>query len=551
MSGHRRLSTSILRMTLGVVIAVLLVAFGLSLWQTRAILTHQFEQRALGIARTVAAEPAIARAVARDDPTGSIQSRAEAVRRDTGALFVVVTDDRGIRFSHPNSDLLGKEVSTDPEPALHGDTVVAMQRGTLGLSARAKVPLRLRPGGAVVGEVSVGIDAHDIDATLWRMVPRFGLYAGIALAVGVIGSLMLARRLKEQTLGLELDDITAMLREREAMLHGIAEGMIGVGADGRVAVINDEARRLLNVRAAGVGMPVADLVCDGRVRDLLSGAVVEPDAVVFTDAYCLVVNRMPISRQGRDLGAVITLADRTEAESLTRELDSVRGLTDALRAQQHEFANRVHALSGMLELGRYAEATEYAAELSGTAAGLAAQLQQQIASPQLVGLLVAKSVVADERGVRLELSERSELAEGDADPRLMLTVLGNLIDNAIDAAAGAATRPARVYVDVRAADDVVRVAVHDTGPGVPAADVRRVFDDGFTTKPAGARRRGYGLALVHRLVAQNRGDIAVAPGAGATFTVTLPRTRTPKPPVPAAAPAEAALAGGVSAGGTP
>jgi two-component system CitB family sensor kinase len=517
-----RLSTNILRTQLAVLLGALLVAFGLALWQSHELLVHQFEQRALAIADTVTVAPGIAQAVLDGDPGGIIQERAEAIRRSTGALFVVVTDDHGIRYSHPVPERIGERVSTDPSAALSGKTVVNMEHGTLGLSARAKVPLRTGTG-RIVGEVSVGIDAEEIAASLWRLAPSIALYSGIALAVGVVGSLILARRLKRQTFGLELNEIAALLQEREAMLHGIAEGVVGLDPNDRVALINDEARRLLGVEATPSGRGVDRLVPPGRIRDILTGAIAGADLVALTDEHCLVMNRMPVSMQGRDLGHVVTISDRTEQEGLLRELDSVRGLTDALRAQQHEFANRVHALSGMLELGRIDEATDYIAELSATATDLAARLQRRIASPQLVGLLVAKSVVASERGVALVLTDDSDLPEGEADPRALLTVLGNLVDNAIDAAV-AGDAPRRVEVAVRCDPDTVRVQVHDTGRGVPADATALVFEDGFSTKPDdGIRRRGLGLALVHRVVAQHAGRIEVSPGPGAVFTVTLPR----------------------------
>ena len=517
-----RLSTNILRTQLAVLLGALLVAFGLSLWQSHELLVHQFEERALAIANTVTVAPGLADAVVEGDPSGFVQDRAESIRRSTRALFVVVTDDHGIRLSHPVPERIGEHVSTDPSEALAGETVVNMEHGTLGLSARAKVPLRTG-NGRIVGEVSVGIDAEEISASLWRLLPSIALYSGIALAVGVAGSLFLARRLKRQTFGLELNEIATLLQEREAMLHGVAEGVIGIGPTGAVALINDEARRLLGLDHPAVGGRMDRAVPPGRVRDILTGAVEGSDLVVLTDEHCLVMNRMPVTMQGRDLGHVVTISDRTEQEGLLRELDSVRGLTDALRAQQHEFANRVHALSGMLELGRFDDAVDYVAELSATATDLATRLQRQIASPQLVGLLVAKSVVAGERGVALVLTDESDLADGEADARALLTVLGNLVDNAVDAAV-AGDAPRRVEVDVRCLGDDVRVRVADSGPGVPSEVADAVFEDGYTTKPDdGMRRRGLGLALVHRVVAQHAGRISVSQGPGAVFTVTLPR----------------------------
>lgn len=526
-----RLSTRILRWQLAILVGTLVVGFLLTSALVRNLLVTQFEERALAIARSVAVQPGIADAVLQGDATGMVQQRAEAARMSTEALFVVVTDDRGIRFSHPDPERIGEEVSTDPSEALSGETVVAVEKGTLGWSARAKVPLRTS-AGTIVGEVSVGISISEITSRLLNLLPSVGLYLGLALAVGIGASLLLARRLKRQTFGLELGEIAGLLQEREATLYGIREGVIAVDPDGRVSLINDEARRLIALGQRGIGQTLDDLLPPGRLTDVLTGAEPGSDQVVVTAQHCLVINRMPVKFQGRDLGSVITLSDRTEQENLLRELDSVRGLTDALRAQQHEYDNRVHGLAGLVELGRFDEAVTYANELSMDQSDLAERLQERIDSPQIVGLLVAKSVVAAERGVRLTISDDTALAADDVDPRPLLTIVGNLVDNAIDAAASTPGASAGVDVRLRADGDDVTLSVADSGPGVPTDQRQRIFTDGYSTKlPAGRRRRGLGLALVQRTVTALGGAIGVADGdsGGARFTVTLPHGRVAFP----------------------
>ncbi len=240
---------------------------------------------------------------------------------------------------------------------------------------------------------------------LLHELPSLLLYFACALAIGVVASLTLARRLKRSTFGLELEEIAALVQEREAMLHGIREGVITLDRDGRVTLINDEARRLIPLEADPVGRPIEELVSHRRLCDLLTGAAAGPDNVVVTDDHILMVNRMPVSRQGRDLGAVVTLRDRTELEGLLRELDSVDALTDALRAQQHEFANRMHTVAGLIELGDHQAAVRYALEVSGETAGLAEAIRERIEAPEIAALLLAKTTVAAERDVQLVLSD--------------------------------------------------------------------------------------------------------------------------------------------------
>ena len=429
-------------------------------------------------------------------------------------------DRNGVRYSHPHPGLIGKRI-TEPVVALDGRDHLGVDHGNLGISANAKVPLKA-PDGRIIGEVSAGILERQVSKQLLLELPWLLLYFACALAIGVAASLLLARRLKRTTFGLELDEIAALVQEREAMLHGIREGVITLDRQGRVTLINDEARRLIPVGNTALGRPIGELVPAGRLRDLLTGALPGPDRVVVTDEHILAVNRMPVSHQGRELGAVVTLRDRTELEGLLRELDSVDALTDALRAQQHEFSNRMHTVAGLIELGDHAAATRYALDVSGHSAGLAEAIRERVEPPEIAAMLVAKTTVAAEHGVQLVLSEDSRLAAADVDTTMVLTIAGNLIDNAIDAAA-AGPRPARVTVRLTACGSDVMIEVADSGPGVPEELTSQIFTDGFTTKAtAGRRHHGIGLALVHRLVHRAGGTITVDCAGATTFTVRLP-----------------------------
>ncbi len=253
---------------------------------------------------------------------------------------------------------------------------------------------------------------------------------------------------------------------------------------------------------------------------------------MLTDEHVLVVYRMPVSRDGRNLGAVITLRDRTELEALMRELDGVDALTDALRAQQHEFSNRMHTLAGLIELGDHEAAGRYALDVSRSSDGLAEAIREQIEPPEIAALLLAKTTIAAERGVALTLTEDSRLPADGLPTSAVLTIAGNLIDNAIDAAADGSP-PAQVRVHL-SGGDAVRIEVSDSGPGVAAPLVSQIFNDGFTTKPTTPERpRGIGLALVHRLVRQCGGSIDVEFSGRTLFTVRLPLTAEVPPRVSA------------------
>jgi two-component system CitB family sensor kinase len=300
-------------------------------------------------------------------------------------------------------------------------------------------------------------------------------------------------------------------------------------------MVNDPAQHLLGLDASAVGHTLEDLLPPGRLRDVLGGVGTTPDDFVLTDDYSLVVNRMPVTLAGRPHGAVVTLRDRTQLAALLRELDGERGLTESLRAQQHEFANRIHTIAGLLELGQTQEALHYVTEIRGTAVEFDNTLRTHIAAPQIVGLLLGKAAEAGERGILLEIAPETWLSESPGKVQVLTTVLGNLVDNAMDAVTGL-DPPRRVEVEIVEDEDLITVVVTDNGPGVPAELVPRIFLDGYSTKslPEG-RLRGLGLALVHRLVTRLDGSVDVTSAAGDTgarFAVTIPKGQPDQPIAP-------------------
>jgi two-component system CitB family sensor kinase len=489
-------------------------------------LNDQFEHRALSIAQTLASQRNVTALAADGHPGGQLQVLATRVRLETGALFVVITNARGIRLTHTNPALIGTPVSyEDPEPDSSepfrtGQAYLGLQRGTLGWVAAGKTPLRLN--GRLVGQVSVGFAANNVSSALFGALQTFILYLLGVLAVGVVAALALARRLKRQTFGLELGEIAALLQEREAMLHGIREAILGYDTGGRVLLANDAARGLLGLPAEFAGRKLRYMLPPGRLADVVTGAVTGSDLLVLHADRVLVANRMPIVRDHRQIGWVVTFQDRTESEALKRSLDEVTGLADTLRAQSHEFANRLHTLVGLVELGHYSEAVDFVTGLSAAHGELTAQLVEAIGEPKLAALILAKVSLAGERDVELRLLPDSKLGQRITAITQVLTVAGNLIDNAIDAAALAAA-PRQVELTLVAVESDLLIRVRDSGPGVPQQLRDQIFTDGVTTKSSvtGARR-GLGLALVRQIVEGMGGMVSVGQDGGAVFTAVLP-----------------------------
>jgi sensor histidine kinase regulating citrate/malate metabolism len=423
----------------------------------------------------------------------------------------------------------------------------------------AQVPvLSADPGrvGEHVGTVMVAVDFPPPWERLEGASSYLLTYLGTALLLGVAGSWLLARRIKRQTLGLEPREIAGLAEHREAMLYGIAEGVIALDPDLRVTLVNDVARRLLDLPEHSVGLSLADLRIEGRLREVLSGEAPDDgadetasdstthhatddatsgtgtasarDEVVIRRGRVLVMNRMSVTRDGRHLGTVTTLRDRTELANLERELGSFRSSTELLRAQAHEFANQLHTISGLIQIGDYDEVVRYVDAVSRHRADLDLTVGRRVRDSAVAALLMAKSAYAAERRVALRVTDDTSLERLEPeDAADVATVVGNLVDNAVDAAAS--SPEPWVEVALRQDATTVEVVVRDSGPGVAPELAQEVFTHGFTTKAARSGERGIGLALT-RLVCQRRGgEVSVRnTDEGAMFTAQLTVTAVPE-----------------------
>ena len=307
------------------------------------------------------------------------------------------------------------------------------------------------------------------------------------------------------------------------MLHAIKEGVITLSPDRKIVLINDEAMRLLDLDSQSVGRRIDQVLPQGRLLDLIEGETLQgDDELVLTEKFSLRINTRPVRHLGRSIGHVITLRDRTEHIGLMRELDSVTNLTNALRAQQHEYANRIHTLNGLLELGRFDEAKEYLGEISSVDADLAELLNDTIANQTVTALLLAKVAIAREKGATLTIDPQTSLDDLTLDLNAEITVLGNLIDNALDAVSGVPNGQVNLSITASHSNSKV-ITVRDNGTGLPEPRPDIVFEDGFSTKlSAGSSHRGLGLAIVARLVKQSGGSITCYNHHGAVFIVEIP-----------------------------
>lgn len=521
----------LLLQTLIVLVSMIVAGFLVNQLQERQF-RDAYRDRMIAVGQSIATLPAILDAYDTADPSATIQPIAEVLRKASNVTYVVVTDDEGIRYSHPNPDRIGEKVSTDPSIPLSGEMFVGTQTGTLGESWRVKLPIYDDDNpDRILGSVSLGILESDLRADLAneRNVMLLALLA--AGVIGILGSTWLAYYLRRKTFKLEPEEIATLLETREAMISGIREGIIAVDLDGNIVLMNDAAKKLIGLGsdANPVGQPVTDVLEPGLVRLLDSGT---PDEQLVLSERRLLLARGDVARIDDEIvGRLLIVRDHTELHSLLGQLEGAQSLAQGLRAQAHEFSNKLHIISGLLELGHDEDAIAFIERVGAGGAITGLSESDGRLNVEVAALLLSKRARAGELGVGLTLVEGSRLEVATDDPRDaeiltdVLTVLGNLIDNAVDAA------PHGGGVWVTLSDgDRFSITVEDNGTGVPGELYDSIFNVGVTTKTSDSAgrgaSRGIGLALVQRLVEKHNGytDVTESQHGGARFVVEFTKS---------------------------
>lgn len=508
-------------------------------------------RRMAAVATTMADNPLVLDAAGAADPTALLQPYALKVMEDADADFITIMAPDRTRWTHPRDEELGKPYIGSIDAALQGQVFTEITSGTLGPSVRTIAPVK-DAGGTVRALVAAGVTVRTVDIAVSGRLPALVAIGLALLAGGSAASWLLGRYLRQVTRGWGPEQLAQLFAYYESVLHSVREGVILIDPKGKVVMYNDQAAELLGLAprtsdvdgASGAGEgaaadggrqeapSLADLPLAPSLRELFESGRTALDEIHLTGSRILVVNQGPAvgpgsaaGRTGAVYGTVATIRDRTEIESLGSELETMRTLSDALRAQTHEHANRLHTIVSLMELGRGPEALDFATQDLELSQRLTDDLVSSIEEPVLGALIMGKAAEAHERGVELTLNTGGN-GHGPAPVtglavQDLVAILGNLLDNAIDAAAEAPA-PRLVELTVEASGDALQIAVEDSGPGIDPQAVDDIFRHGFSTKSPGPFGRGLGLALVRQAVQRLGGTMTITSPAGALFRVTLP-----------------------------
>ncbi|MFD5278922.1 ATP-binding protein [Pseudarthrobacter sp. NPDC058362] len=487
--------------------------------------------RMTGIAAAVAAAPVVLEAAASADPSAVLQPYAEEVMASAPADFITIMAPDRTRWTHPRTQEIGQPYIGSIDAALRGEVFTEVTAGTLGPSVRTIVPVK-DAEGSVKALVSAGVTVRTVDVAFAGRLPALAAIGGALLVGGSLASWLLGRYLRGVTRGWGPEQLAQLFAYYESVLHSVREGLVLIDTRGRVVMYNDQAAQLLGLDPrSGSNDPrnapaLADLPLDEDLRALFESGRTARDEMMLAGPRILVVSQAPARApsspgfRGRApvYGTVATLRDRTEVEALGNELETMRTLSDALRAQTHEHANRLHTVVSLLELGRTAEALDFATKDLELSQQLTDDMVRSVDEPVLAALVMGKAAEAHERGVQLDVAALGTGGAAGIAVQDLVTVLGNLLDNAIDAAAEGAP-PRHVMLTVESDEEGLDITVHDSGPAIDPAAAENMFRHGYSTKTG---TRGIGLALVRQSVGRLGGTLTVNGRRGAKFEVFLP-----------------------------
>lgn len=492
-------------------------------------LEEQIGDQALSVSRSVAAMPDLAETLETTTPErGAVQEMIAPVLDASEAEFIVVGDREEIRYSHPNMESLGlRMIGEDNERALQeGLSYISRAEGSLGPSIRGKSPL-YNENDEIVGVVSVGFLMEDVQGVVQNYGEEMIYMLILVLLLGTAGALMISFYIKKVLFGLEPEEISYLLLQKETILQSAHEGIIAVNNTGEITLLNKAAQRLLSIENEPLeeylGVPVQSLLPDSRLPEVLDERVGQYDEEMKLGAHIVVANRVPLFEGEMLVGAVSTFRNKTEIEKLTKELARVREYAEGLRAQTHEFSNKLHTISGLLQLNEREEAVQFIQDETKSQETWIQRFIDQVADPMISAILLGKLNQAHELGVELTISRESVLRTplSKTARHALVTALGNIMDNAIDAVKNLPEEQRLVSIFFTDIGEVILFEIEDNGEGITAEEEQRIYEQGYSTKEG--EDRGFGLALSKRLLENAGGSLSMEEAEGTCFLITLPK----------------------------
>jgi CitB family two-component system sensor histidine kinase CitS len=520
------LQTKIVVLIVSLILFIVTLLAGLFFYLERKEVEDNTGNRALHFAKTISYMSEVQQAMESENPTSTLQPLTEKIQKEIGAEFIVIGDTNSLRFAHPDPSKIGKHmVGGDNDRALEkGESYISKAEGSLGPSIRGKAPI-FNNEGTIIGVISVGFLMESVRDRIEERMIKIASIAIVVTVIGIAGGVLLARNIRKEILGLEPFEIASLYRERNAILQSVKEGIIAIDSEGYITMINPSAMEILQLHEHDIlNKRMEEIVPDTDIFEVLHSGQPQENKEVILFHKDVIVNRIPIIEKGVVVGVVSSFRDKTEMKKVLHTLLEVKKYSEELRAQTHEFTNKLYVISGLLELGKHKEALEWIQSEYKVHQEQNKILFEQISDEKLQAILLGKMAIASEKKITLTLDEASSIHSIPSHIELasLVTIIGNLIDNAMDAVEEVPEGNV-TFFSVDYGDDLI-IEVIDNGLGIAESEVERIFEKGYSTKK-GLQPRGYGLALVNEEVQRLGGMIEVnkTQNGATVFSVFLPK----------------------------
>ena len=491
-----------------------------------SILEEYIGRNALNVSKTVSLTTVVHEGLKNKNST-QIQLYAESVRKATGARFVVVGDHEGRRYSHPVPERIGKLMvgGDNPRALERGEAYVSKAVGTLGPSMRGKVPI-FANSGKVIGVVSVGYLQETVESVTEGYLQRVLLWVFGLFLFGGIGTWLIARNVKQSIFGLEPVEIARLFRERNAILDSIREGVVAINDKGQVTMLDHEAAKILKIPPeSGIGTSIELILPQTRMLEVLKSGEEQFDQEMIIGGIEVIVNRVPIWQNGRVAGVVSSFRRKDEIDRMAQELTQIQEYSEVLRTQTHEYSNKLHTLAGLIQLGSHQEALDLIGRETSGYQELLGTLAETVPEPLLSAIILGKYNRAQELRINFQLDPESRMIDipKKINREKIVTILGNLLENALEAAQENTSGKRTVLLSMTDFGNDLIFEVEDSGPGIEDESVDLSLQHGFTTKSGTGR--GIGLSLVHENLKYLGGHLTVVRSSlgGMRFTIYIPK----------------------------
>ncbi|EKN70846.1 sensor histidine kinase [Neobacillus bataviensis LMG 21833] len=493
-------------------------------------LEHEIGSKALSVAQSISNMPEIQAAFKNENPSAILQPIAEKIRKQVDAEFIVIGNRNEIRYSHPNPKRLGqKMVGGDNGRVFKGNSVISESTGTLGPSLRGKAPIF--SGGEVIGVVSVGYLQTDIEEEVSKAQKKIFIATFIILLGGLLVALLISLNIKRAIFGLEPKEIAWMYQEKHAILESIHEGIVAVDTNGRITVVNETAHAILKIPFQTLlrGKRIEEVLENTHLLEVVQTGQAEYDKEILILGEVYLANRIPIYNDKKEvIGAVASFRNKSELANLLKELSHIKTYAEGLRAQTHEYSNRLYTLLGLIQLGSYKEAIDFISKEVDVTQGFIQFLMKEVPDPIIAAFILGKVSLASELKIHFSIDRESSFADVPADISRdsLITIIGNLVNNAFEAVRE--NEKIEKWVSLFLTDlgkDLI-IEVEDNGMGIDETRNKLIFRQGYTTKNTNSNA-GIGLSLVQRAIDELGGSITFSSdgGKGTIFTVSIPKSR--------------------------